>query len=221
MDRREKNGKVAWELTAGIEEERQRLRREIHDQMAPALAALRLRFDLAREVVADGAGGPDPLDSLDSVDEAIRNLGDALSGLLAAIDGAFPAELARLGLIGALADLGAFLSLADLRIEADENELLEMSPACEVAAYKIAAEALTNARKYSSDRSAVVRIDRQDGDIVLQVSSAIGSERERHPSYGVGFRSMRERAAALGGKCNVRATDEGMVVRARIPSRPA
>ncbi|MUN38672.1 sensor histidine kinase [Actinomadura litoris] len=221
MDRREKNGKVAWELTAGIEEERQRLRREIHDQMAPALAALRLRFDLAREVVADGAGGPDPLDSLDSVDEAIRNLGEALSGLLAAIDGAFPAELARLGLIGALADLGAFLSLADLRIEADENELLEMSPACEVAAYKIAAEALTNARKYSSDRSAVVRIDRQDGDIVLQVSSAIGSERERHPSYGVGFRSMRERAAALGGKCNVRATDEGMVVRARIPSRPA
>ncbi|WP_242905078.1 sensor histidine kinase [Actinomadura terrae] len=216
MDRREQSEKVARELTAGIEEERQRLRREVHDQMAPALAALRLRFDLAREIVAVDEEG-----ALDSVDEAIRNVGEALSGLLAAIDGAFPAELARLGLVGALAELGAFLSMVDLRIDAAECDIREMSPPCEVAAYKIAAEALTNARKYSSDRSAAVTIDRQEDDIVLQVTSSIGIERESHPSYGVGFHSMRERAAALGGKCNVHASDEGMVVRARMPLRPA
>jgi two-component system, NarL family, sensor kinase len=91
-----------------------------------------------------------------------------------------------------------------------------MAAATEVAAYRIAMEAITNAVRHADARRCDVRISR-NGALRIEICDD-GSGLPDHPATGVGLRSMRERAAELGGRCTIeRAPEGGTVVRATLP----
>jgi signal transduction histidine kinase len=87
----------------------------------------------------------------------------------------------------------------------------------EVAAYRIAGEALTNVVRHTEARTCVVRITLDEGTMRLEVSDdGVGIARDR--GAGVGLRSMRERAEELGGACTVEpGSGGGTRVSARLP----
>jgi signal transduction histidine kinase len=203
---------AAWAVVVAIEDERRRWRREIHDQMSPMLAALRLRCDRARDGLGDGAGVLDP------VDDAIDGVARAMSDLLAILDGAVPAELQALGLAGALRNLGESLCVTGLETLTEADVPAGLPPAHQAAIYKIFAEALTDIVEHTPSRRATASIERKGEAVVVEISgSGRGSVHGCHPSYGIGLVSMRERAAELGGKCSVYLTDAGTIVRAWLP----
>ena len=92
-----------------------------------------------------------------------------------------------------------------------------MSAAVEVAAYRIVAESLTNVVRHADAGSARVRLERTDGDLLVEIADdgvGIGEDVQA----GVGLLSVRERAAELGGRADVECPPSGgTVVRAMLP----
>jgi signal transduction histidine kinase len=90
----------------------------------------------------------------------------------------------------------------------------------EVAAYRIAQEAVTNAVRHSDARRIDVVLERTEGTMSVQVQDDGGGIRP-DARRGVGLASMRERASELGGWCTVEAAGAGTLVTARLPVDPA
>ena len=118
-----------------------------------------------------------------------------------------PPALDELGLIGALRQTAA--NMPDgLQIEVAAPESLPpLSAAVEVAAYRIAQEALNNVYGHAHARNCTVRLSVQD-ELRLEISDD-GTGLESGTRAGVGLISMRERAAELGGKCVIESRQEG------------
>ena len=92
-----------------------------------------------------------------------------------------------------------------------------------MAAYRIAAEALTNVAKHAGARTCLIRFEREQDGLSVEVSYD-GRGIEAGTSAGVGLVSMRERATELGGSCQVTcpAGEPGTRVQAWLPTgRPA
>ncbi|MBA3339472.1 MAG: two-component sensor histidine kinase [Geodermatophilaceae bacterium] len=183
------------QLVSAREEERRRLRRDLHDGLGPTLTGVAFQADAARNLLTD-----DP--------EQARQLLEALRGqTTAAIDeirrlvyGLRPPALDELGLVGTLrreAD-----RLAPLQIEIDAPDPLPPLPAAvEVAAYRIATEALNNVARHAHARRVTLML-RCAAD--LQVAVIDDGASNGHGavwSAGVGLTSMAERAGELGGSC--------------------
>jgi len=89
--------------------------------------------------------------------------------------------------------------------------------AVETAAYRIAVEAMTNAARHSGGRHCAVTVCLDDTGVEVAVRDD-GTGLPGVRRAGVGLRSMRERAAELGGTCEVSSPDGGgTTVRARLP----
>ncbi|GAB1817209.1 sensor histidine kinase [Herbidospora sp. RD11066] len=163
------------------EEERRRLRRDLHDGLGQTLTAMAMRITSARL-----AGSPEATDTLladlrcgmDTVSGDIRQL----------VHGLRPPALDDLGLAGALKDLGPAALVVD-------GDLTGLPAAVEVTAYRIAQE--------SCRPTATITITRGT-DLVLDI-------RDARP--GLGESSLRERAAELGGTCDI----QGTTITARFP----
>jgi two-component system NarL family sensor kinase len=201
-------------LVSAREEERRRLRRDLHDGLGPTLAGIALGLELAR-------------------DEHHRDpeMQDALLGRLTAETRRCIAEIRRLayelrppsldefGLVPALREQAAQLTgAADGLVVSMEasNERPALPAAVEVAAYRITLEALTNVARHAHARSCTVSL-MVDGALELEiVDDGLGLPRDHRA--GVGLASMRERAAELGGACSVeRLPAGGTRVRAHLP----
>ena len=201
-------------LVAAREEERRRLRRDLHDGLGPALAGMALKLDAARTRADDPR-----------VDEILAELRgetqDAIAGVRRVVYELRPPALDELGLVGALREQAARLSggadgARPLRVEVDAPDALPSLPAAvEVAAYRIANEALTNVVRHAGAGHCTVRVAVQDQ---LLVEVADDGRGVRKAKAGVGLTSMRERANELGGSCVVRAAARGgTLVLARLP----
>jgi signal transduction histidine kinase len=194
-------------LVTAREEERRRLRRDLHDGLGPALAAQTLKVGSARALFArDPAAADSLLADLEHDTEA------AIAGIRRLVYDLRPPALDDLGLVGAIRESAAqFRSDTaeggqtglPLRITLNAPEQLPPLPAAvEVAVYRIAQEALTNAVRHSKARACFVRIKMADAPRALQLEIAddgIGLPANR--VAGVGLTSMRERAEELGGTC--------------------
>jgi signal transduction histidine kinase len=99
-------------------------------------------------------------------------------------------------------------------VESD-GEARELPAAVEVAAYRIAAEAVTNAARHAAASRCVVRIA-VNGALDLEIADD-GTGIAPGSQPGVGLTSIRERAAELGGTCTFGSGDGGTIVRARLP----
>src|ERR687886_511712 len=204
-------------LVLAREEERRRLRNDLHDGLGPQLASLTLKIQTARLRL-----GHDPLAETVLTELAARTQA-AVADIRRVVYDLRPPALDELGLLSALHESAAQHQGQEpggvqIRIEAPEH-VPPLPAAVEVAAYRIANEALTNVVKHAAARTCALRlsVDAPAGTLRIEVQDdgrGIPPEHRR----GVGLISMRERAAELGGMLTVEAVRAGgTLVRARLP----
>lgn len=192
-------------LVVGREEERRRLRRDLHDGLGPALAGVALGVDASRNILRT-----DP----EAADALLRDLKDETLGCVGEVrrivDDLRPPALAELGLLPALTAFVDRLSNRDdaLQVSLQAPDPLPPLPAAvEVAAYRIATEAMTNVARHAHARSCLLRLN-VGGELTVEVrDDGIGVPEGR--LAGVGLPSMAERAAELGGRLQVSRLDGG------------
>ncbi|MCB0972900.1 MAG: hypothetical protein KDA97_15440, partial [Acidimicrobiales bacterium] len=102
-----------------------------------------------------------------------------------------------------------------VEVEVDAAELPDLSAAVEVAAFRIATEAATNAARHSGTARAWVHLVPVGDALEVRVRDAGATEGEWVP--GVGLASMRERASEVGGTIEVDRNGHGATVRALLP----
>ena len=96
------------------------------------------------------------------------------------------------------------------------DDVEPLPAAVEVAAYRIALEAVTNALRHSGAERCTVSLQREDGTLLLRIRDT-GRGLAADPGAGVGLTSMRERAEELGGTCTVTSSGTGTLVEVRLP----
>ncbi|MBC3193869.1 sensor histidine kinase [Pseudonocardia sp. C8] len=200
-------------LVTAREEERRRLRRDLHDGLGPALGAVALRIETARNLAAGDPAGADRM-----LEAAIGDVAAVLADMRRLVHELRPPALDDLGPAGALRELARRTAPAGLEVTVTEDgDGPPLPAAVEVAAYRIAAEALVNVVRHAGARTARVSLVREPGTLVVEVADD-GRGIAPDVAAGVGTLSVRERAAELGGTCAVLAADGGgTVVRARLP----
>jgi len=210
-------------LVATREEERRRIRRDLHDGLGPALSSAMLKLGAARRLL------PSSSPANDLVMEVRNDIRATVTDVRRLVYDLRPPALDQLGLVLAIRDYGEQCgNLSEtggeggLRITFEAPEHLPPLPAAvEVAAYHIAREAITNAARHARARSCRVRLALEDAperpELRLEISDdGVGLPKKR--TAGVGLSSMRERAEELGGTCTVESPPgEGTRVLARLP----
>ena len=201
-------------LVLAREEERRRLRRDLHDGIGPALAGLTLKTETARALL--------PPDS-DSASRQLRDLSEEIRRTVVdvrrLVEGLRPPALDELGLAGACAQaverLTAGSGLAATVHASDD--LPALPAAVEVAAYRIVVEAVTNTVRHARARRCRVSIAYIPGGLAIEVSDdGTGLVASGLPGHGLAI--MRERAEELGGTVTVRDGSPGVTVQARLPA---
>jgi len=206
-------------LVATREEERRRLRRDLHDGLGPALAGMALKHDAIRHKLTDDAGAADTM--LSELGDETR---EAIADIRRLVYELRPPSLDELGLVGALREHIARLGSAangahrtGLAIELDApSSMPALRAAVEVAAYRIVLEALNNVIRHAHARWCVIRLA-LGGRLTVEISDdGDGLSHERRA--GVGFSSMRERANEVGGTLEIGGSSaNGTCVRACLP----
>ena len=202
-------------VVAAREDERRKLRRDLHDGLAPSLAAVGLKLDAARQLVRS-----DPEQSERMIDDVRRDVRASIAEIRRLSRDLRPPALDSLGLIGALRQQADALVAGDgagpaISIEGPPT-LPVLSAAVEVAAYRIAVEGMMNAVRHSGATTCAIRIDVADGELLVEVADD-GTGMLEHSS-GVGTRSMLERAAEVGGDVRTEGRmPHGTAVIARLP----
>lgn len=199
-------------LVTAREEERRRLRRDLHDGLGPQLASLTLTVAAVRELM-----GSDPAAADRLLQEMAAHAQGAVADIRRVVYGLRPPALDDLGLVSALREQAARCGRLDLEITFQAPETLPALPAAvEVAAYRIAQEALTNVVNHAHARHCVVRLSLGDALTVDIRDDGMGFT--PNGRSGVGLRSMRERCAELGGDFTLAsAPGRGTHVRAQLP----
>jgi len=214
-------------LVTAREEERRRLRRDLHDGLGPQLGAQMLNVGAARHlIVADPTAAAALLDWMET------DLQTSLADIRRLVYDLRPPTLDELGLVGAIEEGAVPYRIprgrphegaTNLQIAIKAPERLPALPAAvEVAAYRIVQEALTNVARHANARACTISIVLEDATRTLVVSvtdDGIGIPAARRA--GVGLTSMRERATELGGTFAVEVVPTGgTCVLARLPLPP-
>jgi signal transduction histidine kinase len=217
-------------LVTAREEERRRLRRDLHDGLGATLAALNLQAGTVRSLIPRDPAAADAL-----VVELRTELRAAIADIRRLVYDLRPPALDELGLIGAIraraaqcyasaggtAEGGAETAQDQrLQVLVDASKPLPPLPAAvEVATYRIVQEALTNVVRHARARTCVIRLDVSEGLRLEIADDGIGLPAE--VGAGVGLRSMRERATELGGACVIGTKPQGGTqVLVRLPLPP-
>ncbi|HEV3497117.1 MAG TPA: histidine kinase, partial [Actinomycetes bacterium] len=183
-------------LVAAREEERRRLRRDLHDGLGPILTAVTLKADAARSAL-DTA--PDRADAL--LAELRGDAKQAIGDLRLVVYNLRPAALDELGLLGALGEQVDRFSRQGLSIRLNTPAALPVLPAAvEVATYRIITEALTNVVRHAQAHRVAITVA-IDGDLCLEVHDDGAGSTANGDGWrpGLGLQSMVERAAGRGG----------------------
>ncbi len=207
------------QLVLAQEEERRRIQRDLHDGLGPTLASMRLRVEACLEL-AQASPVDDLVSELERLDALI---GHATGDIRRLVHGLRPPALEQLGLAGALRQhVERFELDSGVAARLDLVPDISLPAAAEVAAFRVAQEALVNVHKHAHARQVDIRL-RQNGTwLELSVcDDGIGLPPDALTSgRGAGLRGMRERAELLGGELALhRRPTGGSSVRLRIPLR--
>ena len=201
-------------LVLAREEERRRLRRDLHDGLGPALASLTLQIDTLRNSI--GRDDVDPDTELLRLRSAVQA---TVVDVRRLVEGLRPPAIDELGLTGAVEQLADGVAAHGLQVAVDVPSLPPMPAAVEVAVFRIVQEALTNVAHHSGGSRVAVRVRLDDGGLDLEVSDD-GTGLAAPRDGGIGLGSMRERAEGLSGTLVVDSVPgRGTTVRARLPMR--
>ena len=197
-------------LVTAREEERRRLRRDLHDGLGPTLASLTLKLDAARNQLKDH---PNETDSL--LVELKSQTQSTIEDIRRLVYNLRPPALDELGFFSAIQEYATNHLRAGLSVRIERNgEFPKLPAAVEVAAYRIVCEALTNISKHSQATECDVRLTFH-GALQIDVrDNGIGLPQGTHS--GVGMSSMRERAAELGGTFSIHSLASGVHISAHL-----
>jgi signal transduction histidine kinase len=198
-------------LVVAREEERRRLRRDLHDGLGAALAGLTLKLDTARNRLGD--------DRL--LREMRTDVQAAVADVRRLVEGLRPVPLDEFGLVESLRRLvdGIPVDGPAVRLRADDDT--SPAAAVEVAAYRIVQEALTNVLRHSGAQTCEVSVRADDEHLVVEVEDD-GRGPAGAPGGGVGLETMRARAEELGGSFELGSrAGGGTLVRAVLPRDPS
>ncbi len=186
-------------LVTAREEERRRLRRDLHDGLGPLLAAQSLTADTVRAMLTSDVAKADALlvDLRTQAQQAVADIRRIVHGLR-------PPVLDDRGLVTALEEHVARYSNTSMRgIVVVPEPLPGLPAAVEIAAYRIATEAVTNVARHAGAGRCTVTLTVNRGWLHVEVSDDGGGLSPDHKP-GVGLVSMRERADELGGRLVIR-----------------
>ena len=198
-------------LVLGREDDRRRIRRDLHDGLGPVLGGVALRLQAAGNAI-----DTDPARAHELVALARTEVSDALDDVRRLVHDLRPPALDDLGLEAAVRQQADRLR-SEVDVDVTTDGATGLPAAVEVAAYRIVSEALANVVKHAGARHVDVRLE---GDaegltvIVADDGRGIGPD----VTAGVGLLSLRERAEELGGRCEVECPESGgTTVRAVLP----
>jgi PAS domain S-box-containing protein len=199
-------------------EERQRLARELHDSVAQTFYGIALAAHGALAMLKTDRAG-----TLETVEYILSLANTGLIEMRALIFDLRPEALRREGLVVALSNQTAALRA---RNDMAVDEQLGSEPAAadqtKEVIYRIVQEALRNVVRHASARRVSVRLWEQEGLIKLEVQdNGVGFDPAKVANVSMGLRSIRDRAASLGGRVTVESgTGQGTRIYGEIPAFP-
>lgn len=206
-------------LVSAREEERRRIRRDLHDGLGPTLTGVAFSADAAANLITtDKALSPDASRAVELLARLRADTRSAIADVRRLVDDLRPPALDELGLLGALQQRADQMSIrADgtaIRVVISAAGMPTLPAALEVAAYRIATEALTNVVRHARATSAVLTL-RCGTELQIEITDNGPPTAPWHP--GVGLQAMQERAAELGGTFQAGPTPTGGQVQAHFP----
>ena len=203
------------------DQERRRIARELHDSAGQLLAALGMNLSLVESEKGNNAprAAQAIRESIDLVQELSREL-RTISHLL------HPPLLDEVGLASGLRSyLEGFTERSSIKVDLEiPEELGRLPQEAETAIFRIVQECLTNIHRHSGSPVARICFNRSDNQVILEVEDrgkGIPLEKRQvldsDGMAGVGIRGMRERLGHLGGSLEIKSTETGTVVVARLP----
>jgi signal transduction histidine kinase len=203
-------------LVTAREEERRRLRRDLHDGLGPTLAGLTLGLDTAR---ARSAGQPELQELLGRLKAETQR---AVTDVRRIVYGLRPPTLDEFGLVGSLREEVGRLQYEapslTVTLDAPDDGLADLPAAVEVACYRIVTEALTNVTRHAHATRCSVRLRLNHGLDVDVCDDGVGLPQRWRA--GVGIASMRERVTELGGELVIEPSlPHGTRIIARLPAQ--
>jgi signal transduction histidine kinase len=191
-------------IVTAREDERRRLRRDLHDGLGPQLASQTLGLEAVEQLMT---ATPDKARQL--LASLKTQAQEAIADIRRLIYELRPPTLDDLGVVGALQQSAARYEREKLRFTFEIPEPLpELPAAVETAVYRITQEAMTNIVRHAQASQATIRLVCHDHHLVLTISDNGNGMPQVHQS-GVGLQSMRERAAELNGRCVIESLPGG------------
>jgi signal transduction histidine kinase len=202
-------------LVLAREDERRRLRRDLHDGLGSTLAGLTFITEATRNLLP---GDPAAADA--ALQHVTAGIQAAVLDVRRIVDGLTPPSLDRLGLTGAVSELADRLGSelpSGIVVDA-APDLPPLSAAVEVAAYRVAQEALTNVVRHARASRCRVTLGLEASTLLLEVDDD-GSGTVAPRPGGAGLPGMRERAEELGGALTVEGRPgRGTTLQLRLPT---
>ena len=200
------------QLVTAREEERRRLRRELHDDLGPQLATLSLKPDAARNQLAYNPEAGNVL-----FEELKYGLQRALNDIRRVAHDLRPPALDQLGLLSAIREVATQNSVNGLAIMVEAPDVLpSLAAAVEVATYRIIVEAITNCVRHAQAKVCKVSLALET-DLKLEIRDNGCGLPAQFPA-GVGLASMQERTAELGGSFQIKsAVGAGTAIIVHLP----
>jgi signal transduction histidine kinase len=192
-------------IVGAREEERRRIRRDLHDGMGPTLASVVQRVGLATALIPNKPQRSAAL--LTDVEAQLRDLIADIRRLVYALR---PPALDQYGLVEAIRQESAALAGTALKLQIDAPADMPTLPAAvEMACYRIALEAVTNVVRHARARTCSIRLSLEPAARLTLSISDDGRGIPPDARSGVGLRSMRERAEEIGGALTVETPPSG------------
>lgn len=199
------------------EEERRRIRRDLHDGLGPTLASQTFTMDAILKRLETA-----PQEAANLLHDLKTQNKEIVAEIRRLVYELRPPVLDELGLLDALkthvVQINNPQSL-QISVTADPDPLPILSAAVEVAAYRIVLEAITNVVRHAEAKQCKVHLKvSENGRSYLQIEvcdDGKGLPMEMHA--GVGLYSIRERAEELGGSLTIESLNKGTRITARLP----
>ncbi|WP_243297989.1 sensor histidine kinase [Bacillus litorisediminis] len=199
-------------LVNAREEERRRLRRDLHDGLGPSLASLAIKIDVAQSIMDQ-----DPFKSqklLIEMDSQIKQLIQDIRRLVYSLR---PSTLDELGLLSAIRELASQYKMGPIHFIVQGPESCPPLPAAvEVAVFRIVQEAITNVVRHSGAKQCIIDITLDKTLLLTVIDDGLGLS--DNLQFGIGIKSMKERAEELGGSFYVHSPSAGGTeIKAELP----
>ena len=198
-------------LVTAREEERRRIRRDLHDGLDPTLASMKLQL-----TAVDRLLGVDPKRAAVLLSEVREGMDETTADIRRLVYGLRPPLIDELGLIAALRNHPSAHSGLEVTVQPDT--LPDLPAAVEVALYRIGSEAIHNAVRHCGGQRCQVRIAVTADEVAMTISDD-GRGLPSPLVDGVGVSAIRERAAELGGTVELTGTSSGTTVTTVVPLR--